>query len=382
MSAASRDSGFGRADAARLEALLEAAVDAIVSIDERGVIIGFNAAAVRLFGYAADEVMGRPVTCLMPEPYRSEHDDYLARYLAEGRPRIIGIGREVEGVKRSGERFPLWLSVGEARTGGVREFVGIMRDLSEQKAQAEQRRALEARLGEVGRASLLGEMAGGIAHEINQPLAAIANYAEGARRLLERGDADSQRLVKACQSIGEQAARAASVIENLRGFIRRQAIDAALLDVNDVVEDVLALIRTDTNEAGIRLTVELAEDLLPVLGNATQLQQVLLNLTRNAVDAMAGAPDWDAGIVVRTALDAAGRVELSVRDHGPGVSPDLGGDVFHPFVTTKPHGLGVGLAISRTLVEAHGGTLRYRPNSAGGAVFVASLPPAERPDGG
>lgn len=371
-------SGFAGGSAARLQALLDAAVDAVVSIDEAGTILGCNKAAVTLFGYAADEIIGQPVNCLMPEPYRSEHGAYMQRYLAHGDARIIGIGREVRGRKRSGEVFPLYLSVGEAFTNEGREFVAVMRDLSAEKSAEDERRALEARLAEVARFSLMGEMAAGIAHEINQPLAAIANYAQAARRLLERGDTGSERLRKACEAINEQAARAGAVIDNLRGFLRKREITSEPLDVNRVAEDVMALIRTDAREAGIPLSVELAEGLPAVHGNATQLQQVLLNLTRNAVDAMTEASSrLELGIVVRTSLNDSGQVELSVTDHGPGVPSTFAEGIFHPFVSTKSGGLGVGLAISQRIVHAHGGTLSYRENPAGGAVFVASLPARE-----
>ncbi len=373
MSPAARDTSFG-GSAARLEALLDATVDAIVSMDERGTIVGFNAAAAQLFGYAADEVIGRPVSCLMPEPHRSEHGAYLERYLAEGDARIIGIGREVHGRRRSGEVFPLWLSVGEAVTEQGREFVGIMRDLSSQKSVENERRALETRLAEVARFSLMGEMAAGIAHEINQPLAAIVNYAHAARRLVDRGESASEPLRKACDGICDQAERAGEIIENLRGFLRRREITTEPLELNEVVEDVMTLIATDTRQAGIPLSLELAEGLPRVNGNATQLQQVLLNLTRNAVDAMAGSSDKHGGIVVRTALADTGGVELSVCDGGPGIPSSFAEGIFHPFVTTKPGGLGVGLAISQRIAHAHGGTLTHRESPAGGAVFVVSLP--------
>lgn len=369
-----------RSSAAELDALLEAAVDAIIVIDEGGKIAQFNAAAEQLFGYSDDEIKGQPIETLMPDPYRSEHAAYMRRYLDGGEPHIIGIGREVEALKRNGETFPISLSVGEARRPH-RHFVGIIRDLSEVRAAERERHALETRLAQVGRFSLMGEMAAGIAHEINQPLSAIANYSQAARRLLASATPNRAQLEKACHGISEQAHRAGHVIENLRGFIRKQDTRKVPIDLNDVVRDALSLALSDTNSAGIRLTTQYANDLPKVEGNTVQLQQVLLNLTRNAVDAMRDALRKDEGILIQTRLGAVDRVELCVTDHGPGISSQLDQAIFHPFVTTKPEGLGVGLAISQTIVRAHGGELTYANNPGCGATFTVSLPPQpNRPD--
>jgi two-component system sensor kinase FixL len=342
---------------AELRALLDAAVDAIVMMDEQERITTFNAAAERLFGYKVEDVIGHGVETLMPEPHRSEHRGYVRRYLDTGEPRIIGVGRETVAVRANGDTFPIALSVGEARGANGRHFVAIIRDLSSQRAAEQSARALEARLSQVGRFNLMGEMAAGIAHEINQPLSAIATYAQAAKRVLEREQPGMQQLVDVCKKIEEQALRAGRVLENLRKFIRKQEIRAEPIDVNKVVADVLNLIEADAN--------------------AVQLQQVILNLTRNAVDAMREAIGKDRGISIATEGSASGGVTISVADHGPGVSRQLGDNIFHPFVTTKRDGLGVGLAISRTIVQSCGGSLSYRDNPEGGAIFLVELPPPE-----
>lgn len=362
-----------RSSAAELGALLEAAVDAIIMIDEDGRIMRFNTAAERLFGYTEDEIRGRPIELLMPEPYRSEHGGYLRRYLDGGEPHIIGIGREVEALKANGDVFPVSLSVGEARHDR-RHFVGIVRDLSEIHAAERERHALEARLAHVGRFSLMGEMAAGIAHEINQPLAAIANYSQAAKRMLAAGRLDAAQLEKACSGIAEQVHRAGQVIENLRSFIRKQDVRKELIDLNDVIRDAMGLVRSDTNAAGILVRTRFELDLPKLQGNTVQLQQVLLNLTRNAVDAMQQALHKDKGILIETRRNADGRVQFAVTDHGGGISKTLDEAIFHPFVTTKGEGLGVGLAISKTIVQAHGGELVFANNPGGGATFTVSLP--------
>jgi two-component system sensor kinase FixL len=360
-----------------LRALLDAAVDAIVIMDEQGRIITFNDAAQRLFGYTAEEAIGQAVELLMPEPYRSEHPGYVRRYLETGEAHIIGIGREVLGRRANGETFPIALSVGEARGPEGRRFVGIIRDLSSQRATELRGRALETRLSQVGRFNLMGEMTAGIAHEINQPLSAIATYAQAAKRILEREQPGMRTLIDVCTKIDEQALRAGRVLENLRKFIRKQDIRTEPVDVNRVVADVMNLVEADAHAEGIRLSIHYADGLPAVVANAVQLQQVLLNLTRNAVDAMRDAIGRDRGMAIATERTERGGVRICVKDHGPGVSRQLGDNIFHPFVTTKREGLGVGLAISRTIVQSFGGSLSYRDNPQGGAIFVVELLPPE-----
>ena len=364
----------------QLQALLDAAVDAIIVIDDRGAITTFNAAAERLFGYATGDVLGKPVDLLMPEPYHSEHKGYIDRYLETGEARVIGVGREVSGRRANGETFPIALSVGEAHSSNGRRFVGIVRDLSAQKAAEVRARSLEGRLAHVGRFDLMGEMTAGIAHEINQPLSAIATYAQAARRILEREQPGMTTLIDVCGKIDEQALRAGRVIENLRKFIKKQDIRTEAVDVNAAVRDIMNLVNADAHAEGIRVTTRYANDLAVVRGNAIQLQQVLLNLTRNAVDAMRGTLKKDLGIEIETQKSSDGGVTITVADHGPGVSSHLGEAIFHPFVTTKREGLGVGLAISRTIVQSCGGTLTYRDNPAGGAIFSVDLPCGKESD--
>lgn len=358
---------------AELKALLNAAVDAVIVTDEVGRILQFNAAAERLFGYPAADAVGRGVEMLMPEPERSAHAGFMRRYLETGEAKIIGIGREVLAQRATGEVFPIALSVGEAASGGRRRFVGIIRDLSGQRVAERHARALEVRLAHVGRFSLMGEMAAGIAHEINQPLSAIATYAQAAKRLLTRDPVQRAAVLEICEKIDDQARRAGQVIENFRKFIRREEIHVEALDVNRVIADIWNLIEADARAEGIDVSARYAEGLPRVRGNAVQLQQVLLNLTRNAVDAMRDGLHKRRGIRIETGRLSDGRVRVTVTDHGPGVSRSLGNDVFHPFVTTKKHGLGVGLAISRTIIQAYGGTLSFSDNPEGGAVFALDL---------
>jgi two-component system sensor kinase FixL len=361
--------------AAEFQALLDAAVDAIVVIDEQGEIITFNRAAERMFGYSAADILGKRVTTLMGEPHRSRHHTYVERYIATGDAHIIGKGREVEARRANGDLFPVSLAVGAATDGGRRRFVGMIRDLSAQRAAEQRARALESRLAHVGRFNLMGEMAAGIAHEINQPLSAIATYAQAGKRVLQRAEPDVGLLADICNKIDDQARRAGQVIDNLRKFIRKQEIETHLLDVNRVVGDVLSLIEADAHSEGIPVEVRAGQGLPKVRADAMQLQQVLLNLTRNSVDAMRGGLGKERGILIATEMGERGGVRITVTDHGHGVSRQLGENIFHPFVTTKSDGLGVGLAISKTIVHSYDGSLSFADNPGGGSIFSIELPP-------
>jgi len=360
---------------AELRALFDAAVDAIVVTDEGGQILAFNAGAERLFGYTAADVINTPVDLLMPEPHRSRHAGYMRRYIETGEARIIGIGRELEALCSTGDVFPISLSVGEAISDGQRRFVGIMRDLSAERAAELRTRSLEIRLAQAGRINLMGEMAAGIAHEINQPLSAIATYAKTAMRILQGEPPKVEVAVDVCKRIDEQAHRAGQVVQNIRKFIRQQEVLPELLDVNRVIADVWNLVEADTRAEGITAVARYADGLPRVRGDSLQLQQVLLNLTHNAVDAMSDELHADRIVVIESSHGPDGCVRIRVTDRGPGVPKSLGDNIFHPFVTTKADGIGVGLAISRSIIQACGGNLYFSDNPEGGAIFTIDLQP-------
>ncbi len=300
----------------RFNALLDAAVDAIILIDERGHLTRFNPAAQRMFGYAEAEVAGRNVLMLMPEPYRSQHDGYIHRYASTGERRIIGIGREVEAQRKDGGTFPIDLSVGEFRAGADHGFVGIIRDLTERKARTRETEDLRGRLAHVGRLGTLGEMVSGIAHEVNQPLTAISNYASACRRMVQAGTASGAELAGALDKIGAQAERAGQVIRGLRALVRRRDEQREPLDCNQLIRDVATLVEFDVRQAGFRLVLKLVEPLPATVGDAVQIQQVVLNLIRNGLDAMLEKATGDT-LEVETAV-ADGKVEIRVTDSGPG----------------------------------------------------------------
>ena len=361
-----------RAREAHLRSILDTVPDAMIVIDEQGVMHSFSATAERLFGYAADEVVGRNVRMLMPSPYREQHDGYLRRYLATGERRIIGIGRVVVGLRKDRSTFPIELSVGEMRSGARRFFTGFIRDLTERQQTQQRLQELQSELVHISRLTAMGEMASTLAHELNQPLTAIANYLKGCRRLLEgSGDERAGMVRDAMDKAAEQALRAGQIIRRLRDFVARGESERRIENLSKLVEEASALALVGAKEVGVRVSFRFDPRVRLVLADKIQIQQVLLNLMRNAIEAMQDCPRRE--LVISTRALEGRMVEVSVADTGPGIADEIASQLFQPFVTTKRHGMGVGLSISRTIVEAHGGRLRVEPNPGGGAVFRLTL---------
>jgi two-component system sensor kinase FixL len=358
-----------------LQSILQTVPDAMIVIDENGVMESFSTAAERLFGFNASEAIGQNVALLMTEPDRGRHDGYLARYKSSGERHIIGIGRVVTGRRKDGSTFPMHLSVGEMGSGADRHFTGFVRDLTDRQETQSKLRELQSELVHVSRLTAMGEMAATLAHELNQPLAAISNYLKGSRRLLEASADPGLAPVKDALGKGaEQAARAGQIIRRLRDFVTRGETEKKVERIAKLVEEASALALVGARERGVRveLTIDPRVDL--VIVDRVQVQQVLVNLLRNALDAMQDAPRRE----LKVSLTAAGdnMMEIAVADTGPGISDEIEARLFQPFVTSKQHGMGVGLSISRTIVEAHGGKIWSEPNAGGGAIFRFTLPAA------
>jgi two-component system, LuxR family, sensor kinase FixL len=234
--------------------------------------------------------------------------------------------------------------------------------------------ALHGRLLNVSRMATIGEMAAGVAHELNQPLTAIANYAHACERLLSRPDTDPADLREALRQIAHQTARAADILRRLRALARSQRAEHAPASLNALVTELHELLQTDALVHDVQLTLDLAADLPEVLVDAGQIQQVILNLVRNSLDALTGRSAAGRQITIRTALSVQGEVQLSVCDNGPGVSAQAMKRIFDPFFSTKENGTGLGLAITHTIARAHGGTVGHRPNVPSGACFDILLP--------
>ncbi len=353
-----------------LRCILDTVPDATIVIDEQGLIQSFSAAAERLFGYAAAEVAGRNVSLLMPSPYREAHDGYLARYLRTGERRIIGIGRIVVGQRKDGSTFPMELAVGEATTPGTRLFTGFIRDLTERQERERRMQELQSELVHVSRLSELGQMVSALAHEVNQPLTAIGNYMGATRRLLAAGKTTEARAV--LDKMAEQATRAHEIVRRLRDFVRKGETERRAENLQQTIEEATALALVGVGQQ-IRLELHFDPQADFAVIDRIQIQQVLMNLMRNAIEAMAGAERRELSI--ETGL-AGGMIEIAVADSGPGLPESVRSRLFQPFVTTKAHGMGVGLSICRAIVEAHGGVLRAEEPAGGGTVFRFTVPRA------
>jgi two-component system, LuxR family, sensor kinase FixL len=366
---------------AHLQSILDSIPDATIVINEGGIIQTFSAAAERLFGYTAADVVTKNVKTLMPSPYREDHDGYLQRYLRTGERRIIGIGRVVVGQRRDGSTFPMELAVGEMQVRDQRFFTGFIRDLTERQQTEVRLQELQAELVHMSRLTAMGEMASALAHELNQPLSAIANYMKGSRRLLESPSDQTTGLIRdAMDKAADQALRAGEIIRRLRDFVARGESERRVEDVKKLVEEASALALVGAKDKGVRIRFAFAPRLDFVLADKVQIQQVLLNLIRNAIEAMENEPIRELVIGTSPAQDRM--AEIRVSDTGPGIAPEISAQLFQPFVTTKSHGMGVGLSISRTIIEAHGGSIVQRPNPGGGTVFSFTLPAVSKEEAG
>jgi two-component system sensor kinase FixL len=317
-------------------------------------------------------MIGKNVKLLMPSPYRESHDLYLQRYLTTGERRIIGIGRVVVGERADGSTFPMELAVGEMRSSNRRFFTGFIRDLTERQKTETRLQELQTELVHISRLTAMGEMASTLAHELNQPLSAIANYLKGLRRLLEpSSDERSMTVRDALDKAADQALRAGQIIRRLRDFVARGESDRRVESLSKLIEEASALALVGAKEHGIHVRLQLDSEIDLVLVDKVQIQQVLLNLIRNAIEAMANAERRE--LTVSSRREADDTVRVSVSDTGHGIDSELSAQLFQPFFTTKRHGMGVGLSISRTIIEAHGGKIWAEATTGGGTTFRFTL---------
>lgn len=361
---------------ANLASILDTVPDAMIIIDQTGIINSFSRAAVRLFGYAPEEVIGKNVSMLMPGPYREEHDGYLERYLRTGERRIIGIGRLVVAQRKDGSTFPIELAVGEVISPGERFFTGFIRDLTERQEREQRLQELQGELIHISRVTALGEMSSALAHELNQPLSAVGNYLSGLRRMFKGGAPTDLELVnEALDRAVEQTLRAGDIIRRLRDFVSRGETERRVESVRKIAGEASALALVGAKEYGVRVQMKLSKSADKVLADRVQVQQVLLNLIRNAVEAMAETTDRPRDLTISSAPDGD-MVRISVADTGPGIAPEIAERLFQPFNSSKPAGMGVGLSICRTIMEAHGGRIWAEPNPGGGTIFHLTAPAA------
>jgi len=368
---------LGAGTEAHLRSILATVPDAMVIIDEQGIILSFSAAAEKMFGYAESEVVGENVSMLMPSPDRERHDGYLENYRRTGVRKIIGIGRVTTGRRRDGNTFPMELSVGEAWVEGKRTFTGFVHDITQRQQVQLRLQDLQSELAHVGRVSEMGTLASSLAHELNQPLTAIASYSEGLADLLA-GDMDADKVVLARETLKEvasEAVRAGEIVRRMRDFMSHGQTEHRTENLPQLITEANALALVGSREHGIDVQVSLDPKAEAVFVDRVQVQQVLLNLIRNAIEAMIDSPIRSLNI--SSSAGPAGFVTVSVEDTGSGISETIAPQLFQPFVTSKQAGMGIGLSICRTIVEAHGGRIWCEPARDHGTVFRLTLPSAQ-----
>lgn len=360
-------------NAALFQVLINTAVDGIIVIDAVGNVRLYNKACERLFGYVPEEVLGCNVKMLMPSPYREQHDGYIDAYRTTGERKIIGIGREVQGQRKDGSTFPMYLSVGEGRLENEHIFVGIIHDTTERHNAKNRLQEMQAELAHVSRLNEMGQMTSALAHELNQPLTAIMNYLRAAQRTVTA--LDDPAVVRAREMMDKaagQTTRAGEIIRRLRDFVEKRDARHAREDVNKTVEEAISLALVGASDANIGVTLNFDRNIPSVLMDRIQIQQVVLNLVRNAVEALQEVSVRE--LTIKTGLEENGYVYASFSDTGPGLPDEVASRLFQPFVTTKEKGMGIGLSICQSIVNGHGGLLSATPNENGGTTFCFRLP--------
>ncbi|MGN6357310.1 MAG: sensor histidine kinase [Novosphingobium sp.] len=360
---------------AHLRSILETIPDAMIVIDGNGAILSFSAAAERMFGYREDELLGENVSVLMPSPDREQHDRYIHDYSGTGQRKIIGIGRVTNARRRDGATFPIHLHIGEALIDGERVFTGFIRDLTERQQTELRLHDLQSQLAHVSRVTAMGTLATSIAHELNQPLTAVANYVETSRDLLEHPDAETIEIVReALQECAEQSVRAGQIVRRLRDFIARGESERRVESLSRVVNEASALALVDAGARANEVELRLDRNADKVLIDRIQVQQVLLNLIRNAIEATAGSKIQRLRI---TSRGEGEEVHVTIEDNGPGLAREVAAQLFQPFVSTKAAGMGLGLSICHTIIAGHGGRIWADGSALGGTAFHFTLINAE-----
>ena len=357
----------------KLRRVVDAALDGMVVIDSSGRVLLYNDACERLFGYSAEEVVGNNVRMLMTQTDRKNHDTYIRNYLRTGTARIIGIGRDVTGRRKDGSTVPLRLSVGELRDeDDAPLFIGTLHDLTDALRARERIEELQSELMQVARASAVGEMGSALAHELTQPLSAVSGFVEASAALIdESGGRMPARVREYMTQAVAQTQRAGAVIRLMREFAARGDTERSVEDINAAIEEICGLAMLGTAADEFDLKLNLAADLPPVLIDHVQIQQVVLNLVRNSLDAL---DERGSGAITVATERGSDMVEVAVSDNGPGLPPEVRERVFEPFVSTKPDGIGIGLSICRTIVEAHGGRIAVEAGTECGTEFRFSVP--------
>jgi PAS domain S-box-containing protein len=358
----------------RFRLAVDAAPNAMIMVNAEGKIELINPEVESVFGYSRQELVGRPVEILIPNRFRSEHPSYRRGYLAEPKVRAMGAGRELYGRRKDGSEVPIEIGLSPLHTSGGLFVLASIVDISQRRQTELESARQRNELAHLSRVALLSELSVSLAHELNQPLTAILSNTQAAQLMLAQGPADPGELPQILSEIVEESKRAGEVIRRLRALLKKGEIHRVPLDMNQVVDNVLKLIRTDLINQHVTIYTELASNVPLVDGDEVQLEQVLLNLVVNACDAMAEVEAIDRRLFICTGLAGTDAVRVSVTDEGSGIPLEKIERIFEPFFTTKGTGTGLGLAVCRTIISAHGGRLWAVNNPKRGATVQFTLP--------
>jgi two-component system sensor kinase FixL len=364
-------SGHLQSGSGLVTALIGSSTDGVIVTDAAQTILIFSPACERLFGYASRDVVGKNIAMLFP-PDRLVEEEALARKILSDRS---GARAETLWRHKDGSEIPISLSATSVRNG-ENQIAGVLftaRDITAAKAEQTREATLEAELAHVSRLSAMGEMSAAIAHELNQPLTAVTNYVKAAQRFLSADKPSPGQLQSARDAVekaADQTIRAGTIIRYLRDFVEKRESEKAPENINQVIREAVALGLVGTAHSNIKVKLDLEPRMPRLVIDKIQIQQVLLNLIRNAVEAMAGV---DNGEIRISSITSDRYAEITIRDTGPGFLPEMAGKLFHAFATTKRDGLGIGLKICQSIVEAHGGSIKALP-SGPGAAFQIRLP--------
>ena len=353
------------------KAVLETTVDAIITIDSQGIVQTFNSAAEKIFGYRAEEVIGNKVNMLMPEPYRSEHDGYIGRYLKTGVPKIIGTGRQVNGLRKDGTEFPMDLAVSEVPLKDKRLFAGIIRDMTE-------RILLEEQLVQSTKLAAVGRLISGIAHEVNNPVSIIKLHIANVMQNIESQKLPED-LIETLKVIQRQNNKVGQIISELQAFSRQGYFSPEWTDVNQTVHTALRLVENTLQNQDIVYQAELADSLPKVFLDPIRIEQVLLNLFNNAIEAMPDGGVLTVSTTLETDQTDEDWVVVRIRDTGTGIEEEHLSHLFDPFFTTKEvgEGTGLGLSVSYGLIQEHKGRIEVSSQPGKGSEFQIYLPLTE-----
>jgi two-component system, LuxR family, sensor kinase FixL len=348
---------------------VEASPIGIIIVNDEGRIVLINPETGKLFGYAREELINQPVEVLVPERLRGGHLDHRTGFLSAPEARVMGAGRELFARRKDGTEFPVEVGLSPMETGTGLLVLALIMDISVRKEAELEAQRHRAELTHLGRVALMGEMSASLAHELNQPLAAIVSNAAAGQRFIDSGNVDLSELRELLADIRADGRRASEVVRGIRSMVKKGETVRQRTDLNEIVRDVVQLVQPDALLRSCAVKTSLAPTLPEIEGDPVQLRQVVLNLVLNAFDAMQDAPIGQRTVEVTTERNGDGTIRTTVRDYGSGISEGAGQRLFEPFFTTKSNGLGMGLAIVRSIVESHGGVIEAKNAEDGGACF-------------